>query len=103
MEDENGVKPLMSDTTYDKLKFLAQVLLPGLGALYFALSQIWGFPKGEEVVGTITAIDVFLGLLLVKANGRYLESDDWADGFVEAENLPEELAGRKRVNMKVRR
>ena len=102
MEDENGVKPMMSDALYDRLNFVAKVLLPGVGALYFALSQIWGLPKGEEVVGTITAIDVFLGLLLVRANGRYLESDEWADGFVEAKSLPEQLAGRKRVNMKVR-
>ena len=57
----------MSDKVYNILKFIAQILLPALGTLYFALSSIWGsnvFPYGEQVVGTLTAIDAFLGALL---------------------------------------
>ena len=52
------------DKYYDILKELAQVVLPALGTLYFALAAIWGFPYGEQVVGTITAIDAFLGACL---------------------------------------
>ena len=54
----------MSNKTYDILKWVAQIFLPALGTLYFALANIWGFPYGEAVVGTITAIDTFLGCLL---------------------------------------
>lgn len=54
----------MSNKLYDVLKYIAQIALPAIGALYFALSQIWGLPYGEEVVGTITALDAFLGALL---------------------------------------
>ena len=54
----------MSNKTYDLLKWVAQYLLPGLGTLYFALATIWGLPYGEQVVGTITAIDTFLGVIL---------------------------------------
>lgn len=54
----------MSNKLYDVLKYIAQIALPAIGALYFALSQIWGLPYGEEIVGTITAIDAFLGALL---------------------------------------
>ena len=54
----------MSNKTYDILKFIALVFLPALGTLYFALSQIWGLPYGEEIVGTITAVDTFLGAIL---------------------------------------
>lgn len=54
----------MSNKIYDVLKWIAQYLLPALGTLYFALAGIWHFPFGEEVVGTITAIDTFLGVLL---------------------------------------
>lgn len=54
----------MSNKVYDVLKYIAQIALPAIGALYFALSQIWGLPYGEEIVGTITAIDAFLGALL---------------------------------------
>lgn len=54
----------MSNKTYDLLKWIAQILLPALGTLYFALAGIWGLPYGESIVGTITAIDTFLGCLL---------------------------------------
>ena len=54
----------MSNKTYDILKFIAQIGLPALGTLYFALASIWGLPYGEQIIGTITAIDVFLGALL---------------------------------------
>jgi len=54
----------LSNKAYDIIKWIAQYLLPALGALYFALSQIWGLPYGEEIVGTITAVDAFLGAIL---------------------------------------
>ena len=54
----------LSNKTYDTLKWIAQYLLPALGTLYFSVSQIWGLPYGEEIVGTITAVDTFLGVLL---------------------------------------
>ena len=54
----------MSNKIYDILKWIALVVLPALGTLYFALAQIWGFPYGAEIVGTLTALDAFLGALL---------------------------------------
>ena len=54
----------LSNKYYDTLKWIAQILLPAFATLYFALSKIWGLPYGEEIVGTISAIDVFLGALL---------------------------------------
>lgn len=61
----------MSDKVYDALKFTAQVVLPALGTLYFALSSIWGLPYGEQVVGTITALDCFLGAVLGISTYQY--------------------------------
>ena len=54
----------MSNKVYDILKYIALIVLPALGTLYFALAGIWGFPYGQEIVGTITAVDAFLGALL---------------------------------------
>ena len=54
----------MSNTVYDVLKFICQIVLPAIGTLYFALAGIWGFPYGEQIVGTITAVDTFLGVIL---------------------------------------
>lgn len=61
----------MSNKTYDILKWVAQYLLPALATLYFAVAQIWGLPYGEEVVGTITALDTFLGVLLGISTANY--------------------------------
>lgn len=62
---------MMTNKTYDILKWVAQYGLPAVGTLYFALAGIWGFPYGEEVVGTITAFDAFLGVLLGISTAQY--------------------------------
>lgn len=66
---------MLSNKTYDILKYIAQVVLPALGTLYFALSSIWGLSYGEQVVGTITAIDTFLGALLMISTDRYNDNN----------------------------
>lgn len=61
----------LDNKTYDFLKWIALILIPALGALYYGLSQIWGFPYGEEIVGTLTLIDTFLGTLLGISTAKY--------------------------------
>ena len=70
------MKFLFSDKVYEILKALAQYILPAIGTLYFALAGIWGFPYGEQVVGTITAIDTFLGAILFKSSADYKKSQE---------------------------
>lgn len=70
----------MSNKVYDILKFIAQVALPAVGTLYLALSKIWGFPYGEEIVGTITAVDLFLGTMLGISSAKYYKSGKDTDG-----------------------
>ena len=66
----------LNNSLYDKLKWVAQYLLPALGTLYFALAGIWGLPYGEQVVGTITAIDTFLGVILGISSAKYTGDED---------------------------
>ena len=61
----------MSNKAYDTLKWIAMYLLPAIGTLYFALAGIWGFPYGEQIVGTITAIDTFIGVILGISTNQY--------------------------------
>lgn len=61
----------MSNKVYDILKWVAMMFLPAAGTLYFALAGIWGFPYGEEIVGTITAVDTFLGIILGISTAKY--------------------------------
>ena len=60
----------MSNKTYDILKWIAA------GTLYFALAGIWGLPYGEQVVGTITAVDTFLGVILGISTSQYNKTAD---------------------------
>lgn len=76
-----GVKPpMLNNQIYDGVKWTAQIALPAAGTLYFALSVIWGFPYAEQVVGSITAVDLFLGALLGLSNRRYIRSGAKYDG-----------------------
>ena len=65
----------LSNKAYDILKWIAMILLPALGTLYFALAKIWGFPYCEEIVGTVSAVDTFLGVLLGLSSASYNKDD----------------------------
>lgn len=67
----------MSNKMYDTLKWIAQILLPAIGTLYFALGQIWGLPFTEQIVGSITALDAFLGAILGVSTKVYKEMKEW--------------------------
>lgn len=69
----------MSNKVYDALKWIAMYLLPALGTLYFALAGIWGLPYGEQIVGTITAVDTFLGVVLGISNAQYKKNNSIAE------------------------
>lgn len=107
---------MLSNSTYDTLKFVVTVLLPGVGTLYFALAEIWGLPYGAEVVGSIVALTAFLGLLLRGSSKSYNNSDAKYDGFIDIDedvvdnkktfslvldSNPEELEQKKDVTFKV--
>ena len=62
---------IIDSKLYDILKYIALIVLPALGTLYFALSSIWNLPYAIEVVGTITAIDTFLGALIGISSNNY--------------------------------
>lgn len=90
----------MSDETYNILKWIAQVVLPALGTFYFAMSAIWGAPYGEQVVGTITAIDALLGALLGISTVQYNQKLEQEQGNLISEavlkKMKEEQVNEKR-------
>lgn len=71
---------LLPNKVYDLIKNINLVILPGIGALYYALSGTWGLPKGDEVVATIAALVTFIGLLIKVADATYNHSDAKFDG-----------------------
>jgi hypothetical protein len=107
----------LSNKTYDTLKWVAQILLPALGALYFALSDLWSLPKVVEVVGTIAAVDTFLGVLLGITAAGYKKQNDPNGGYIQQvgvdphtgmpdlaltlSKLPNELMEKKSITLHV--
>ena len=61
----------LNDKVYNVLKWIALVVLPAIGTLYTALALIWGLPHVEEVVGTIVAIETFIGALIGISTATY--------------------------------
>ena len=73
---------LLSNKTYDNLKYTVQKVLPGLGALYAAIAIIWGLPYAEEVVGSLAALALFFGILLGYASKKYEEAGEGTQGAI---------------------
>lgn len=100
--------------TYNVLKFFAQILLPAVGTLYFALAGIWGLPDAERVIGSITAFDTFLGVLLSfsavsynKSDAKYAgtiqvnETDEKKTFLLDLNSDPDDLDKKKEVLFKI--
>ena len=66
----------MSNKVYDVLKFIAQIVLPALATFYLTLAGIWGLPFGEQVSGTIMAIDTLLGAVLMISSNKYNKENE---------------------------
>ena len=58
------------------MKPVVQIWLPALATLYSGLAMIWGFPNPEEIVGTIVAVNLFLGTVLGISSKNYKEHHD---------------------------
>lgn len=89
---------MITGKLYDALKFVAQLLLPAIGTLYFTLAGIWGLPSADEVVGTIVAIDTFLGVLLHLSSTAYAKSDARFDGSI----VVDENDARKQFSLELK-
>lgn len=105
---------IKSNKLYDALKYIAQVVLPALGTLYFAIAQTWGLSHANEVVGTIVAVDAFLGVVLHLSSNAYKNTDANFDGTLDVTETedkksfllnfdtdPHELDQKKTVTLRV--
>lgn len=114
MNESTGL--VLSDTTYNRLKWTITIVLPALATLYFGLSQLFGLPKGTEVVGALALIATFGGTILGVSSKAYNAHPDY-DGALTTvgadedtgmphlsmtiNKTPDELLGKKVVRLKV--
>ncbi len=105
---------LLSNRMYNFLKWMAAGVLPAFGAFYFGLDDIWhGLPKVDEVVGTTTLLNTFLGAVLLIGTKSYNNSESKYDGkviishdpevkdVIQLDTHPQDLGAAKQVTLKV--
>lgn len=100
---------IMNSKTYDILKPVALIWLPALATLYFAVASIWGIPGTTNVIGTLSAIDAFLGAVLGISTKGFSQNGDGAvlvdsKGLkgIQAPNLAlEDVMAKKQLVLKV--
>lgn len=90
--------PLFTGGVYDKLKVIVQVVLPGLITLYTAVAGLWDWANTLQVVGTLGAINTFLGLLVGVSSSKFnaaqaIKSERKQAGFISATGGVNELSG----------
>lgn len=62
---------LMSDKTYNIMKWIVQYILPGLGVLYAIIAGAANLPYAEVVLAIVMAVDWFLGVILGISTSQY--------------------------------
>jgi hypothetical protein len=106
---------MITGKRYDWLKLLAQIILPAVGTLYYILAGLLELGETDNVVGTIMAIDLGLGVFLWISQRVYAQNIGQGDLVVEddamgepsmrleLDHTPEELADKREVRFKVKK
>lgn len=92
--NEVDAKNVFAPKTYDRLKFVAQILLPALATLIFTLGTAWDFEYTVQTAGTVTAIDTFLGFILQLSSNAYYKNGSNFDGELK---MVTDDSGREKV------
>lgn len=79
-----------SNGVYDKLKFVALIVLPAIATLYLGLGQLWNWENSAQIAGSITLISTALGTILQISTTKYNNSPASADGVLVATGYDED-------------
>ena len=62
---------MLTNRTYDILKWVVMIALPALTTAYVGLAAVWGWPYATEVAKTSAVICALLGALLGISTAQY--------------------------------
>lgn len=84
---------VLSDKTYNVLKWVGLIVLPAIATLVKAVFPVWDLPYADAIATTCTALGVFVGTLIGVSQANMkpeLDADEEAVvDFVEEENEKE--------------
>ncbi len=69
----------MSNKTYDIIKKIALLIAPAV-VFMTALVDIWGIPYGSQIVATLAALDVFVGVAVEILAANYKKNQEKKNG-----------------------
>lgn len=70
MTDNTGV-PGMSNETFDRLRYMAEFLLPALATLIIGVGELFEIPDAAKVGGLVTLVAAFIGNAVIRARKKY--------------------------------
>lgn len=70
----------MTDKTFNFIRFLAEIAISAVGALYYAIADIWSLPYGDAVVATCAAVSAFLGIFTEWQRYKYQQNKENDNG-----------------------
>lgn len=65
------VQSLLSSKQYNILKWVVIIVLPAITTVYGTFSNIWGWPYGDQIVASFSAITLFLGIIIGVSTSSY--------------------------------
>jgi hypothetical protein len=71
---------MLSNRTYNIIKYLVTIYLPLVGAIYFGLAETVDFERTPGVNGVINAIVAAASVLLARASAKYQKKQNAPDG-----------------------
>lgn len=116
---------MLKNQWYDRLKFVALIVLPAFSVFYLGFAEQWGLGNADKVAGTASLLAAFLGALLQISNSKYKKQEEAGEGedvvgeialvgrnedtghpdiAIKFNDIPDEIIGDKKVvKMKVDR
>lgn len=74
------VKSLLTSRQYNILKWVTMIVLPAITTAYGTFSNIWGWPYGDQIVASMAAITLLLGVLIGVSTNSYNKSSSGPAG-----------------------
>ena len=73
---------IINNKVYGIIKWVIVYLLPAIGTLYFSISQLWGIPHADQILGTISSVTIFLSMILGLSSSSYKKNGSGMDGVM---------------------
>jgi hypothetical protein len=79
---EFDLKKYLPQKWYDLLKGMSSIVLPAVATLVLVVGAQWDWADKDKIAGTVTAVAVFLGLLVRSSASRFKQATNVGDVVV---------------------